>query len=289
MGKKDIYSSSQSQALKQRNYILSRDRAVELSWAYPLIIKSHWVLLWANSFQCGQKQFNAGKNFFLAWRGKSKPWKSYLQHKGELKYSYKRKYRYGYSFHKKRIFKISYNTLAGRPFLKRLKSQFSWQAQFSLTEEIGREWFASFDGSVKKNLWDPEESFQTLSGYLEEENMIFPLDSHSEQNVQNLYKLNFQILKPLNYSFYPLKLPLSLRRLAPLMGLSFLSAQTFKQAKYKPFLIPFAGIEWELSFFYERNPWIAGIGAEYIIDLAKKPLILKSSDLYFSFWLRGVL
>ena len=287
--REDIPSSFKNQPLKKRNYILARDRAVDLSWSYPLILKTHWVLLWANSFQWGQKQLNSSKSFWRAWRDQIKPWKSYLQHKGELKYSYKRKYRYSYSFHKKRVVKLSYNARAGQPFSKQLKTRFSWQAQFFLTEEIGREWFASFNGSMKKNLWDPEESLQTLSSWPEEENMIFPLDNSSEQNIQNLYKLNFQILKALNYSYYPLKLPLSLRRLVPLMGLSFLSAQTFKQKKYKPFLIPFAGIEGELSFFYERNPWTVGLGGEYVIDWAKKPFVLKSSHFYLSFWLRGIL
>lgn len=275
----DIYTSYQENLLK--TYIPYRDRAFDITVKYPLIIKNQWNLSLISSLQLGQKQFNnEGKHFskyFPALFHKSKAWKSYIRHRGGINYSFKRRYKYAYSFHKRRDFKLSYNMLHTETKQKSYNTHLNGQITAHFTEEIGKEWFVTLNGVAKQNLWNKGPQ-RALLRHKEETSLNY---NSFKQNIQNLYRFDFQILKVLNYSYYPLKIPFALRRLAPLTGLSFLSINSARK-RYDHFLVPFAGMESELMLLYEKNTFKFGFSGEYFFDLSNG-----QSDFEFSIWLKG--
>ena len=289
LDEKDIFypMNSSSKSLKSRDYIFQRSRAVELSWSYPLKIRSYRIF-WMNSLQLGQKQFNNKSRGVLSY--KPKVWKSYLQHKGGLKLNFERKYKYAYSSHKKKGFHLIYKMFHLKTARQSYSTRLSAKAGAYLTKEFGKEWFVTLNGEVKKKLWDRGPKTPLLrttdnpfSLFLQ--NLIdvyLPMYGSFKEDFENLYQLDFQVLKVLNHSYYPLKIPFSVRRLAPLGGMSFLSLQP-NNGKYKSFLIPFAGVEWELSLFLEKNIFKLGLVGDYAIDLSGS----SRPTFHLNAWLKG--
>lgn len=249
-----------SKTLIKRRFIFYRDRRIDLSWTYPFLIKAYWTLSWKSGIQIGQKQFNNPYKLFPFFFYQSKPWKSYIQNTGELTYNFKRKYPLAYAPHHQQFLQMSYSMLRVKN-KNQVHNILSGQIQTHWTKEIGKELFVSLNGRVEKNLWDKNPQMPLIK------NEFGFISYHSFQRaVQDLYRLDLQILKVLNNSYYPLKLPFSIRRWAPLTGLSFLSFKS-NHKKYQNFLIPFFGAEWDISLIAERSFFKFGFSAEYIISL----------------------
>ena len=275
----DIFYSD-SNRLKKKQSIFQRDRSFGLSMTYPLLIKPQWRLLWINNLQLGQKQFNNEDAYVgdypIFLFHKPKPWKSYIQHAGILRYSFERKYKYAYSSHKRRILQLSYNILSLGKKLQLENTYWNGQTQIYLTEEFGKEWFVTLDGTAAINLWDREPQ-----RFLSQKRGGINYGSF-RRAFRDLYQLDFQVLKVLNHSYYPLTVPFSMRRWAPLAGLSLLSFKPFHK-KYKVLLVPFVGAEWELNFF-EVIIFQAGVSGEYIMNFSTSS---SPSTVHLSAWLKG--
>ncbi len=291
----DMFYSSPLKDQKKKNFLFYRSRALNISLDYPLILRHYWALSLSNSLQIGQKQFNDDSKYFYILSNKANNWRNYFQHTGSLKYSYKKRYKYSYSFYQKRMASFSLNSLwtklSPQPFL-------SWKTEGHIMETLGGEWFLSLNGTVKTNLWDRSPKFP-LSKM---ENGTILNYSSFKQDFQNLYKLDSQLLKAFNLSYYPLKLPFSIRRWAPLAGGSFLFTQR-EGKKSRAFLIPFAGMEWEMSF-NEKTLVRMGLSAEYVFEFVNYPIfnsalrlspLSRSKDkislapFHYSFWLKSAL
>jgi len=238
------------------------DRAFDLSIAYPLMARSRWELSWANSLQWGQGFLGNEDRFFPFLFYQPASWSNYVQHEGKLQYSFARKYPNAYSFYRKRALELSYDVMA-QSYSTYLNGKIMayWSAEF------GKEWFITLNGRLKTRLWSKglqpllfEADGKGISSYIE-----------LRQSIEDILQLDFQLLKVVNQSYYPLRLPFSIRRWAPLAGLSFLFYQpagvknrlslssflTSKPVNTSPkvknrlslasFLTPFVGAEWEIS------------------------------------------
>ena len=278
----DIYIPYENNLLKIKDYIPYRDRSFGLSSQYPLLIRSYWNLTIASSLQLGQKQFNnTTKNKSLPFLFyKAKAWNSYINHQGAIRYKYKRKYPYAYSSHSQRGFQLSYNILNTENRSQTYSTtQLSGQIQAYATEEIAKEFFMTVNGVLKRNLWNRE----TQRSLLKKENEVILSYGSLKHSFQNLNKLDFQLLKVFNHSYYPLKIPFAIRRWGPLAGLSFLSAkETYK--KYNYFLIPFIGVESELNLLAEKIIFKVGLSGEYFVDFSKPSA---QSSFQLNIWLKG--
>ena len=267
----------------KKSHIPYRDRVFDMALSYPLIVKNQWRLLLINNFQLGQIQFNnTGKyvsRYLPLLSYDSKPWQNYIGHGGELSYSFERRYPYSYSFHKKRTLRLSYNMIHTKK-RRKFKTHLYGQIRTYFIEEIGKEWFVTLNGLAKKSLGNSRP--QVL--FLEEDIFLSQtLYSNFKRNAQDLYRFDLQILKVLNHSFYPSKIPWALMRLAPLTGLSFLSAKETNK-KYDNFLIPFLGIESESNALHDKIIFKTGLAGGYIFNLSNKK---KRLGYEFRAWLKG--
>ncbi len=279
------FSFAYNQKQKSKSSLaLQEDIRLKAALIYPLIIKNQWTLSLTKNVQLGQERQNekhSNKDFPVFFNNMSKKaHKNYIQHGAGINYSFKRKYKHAYSFYKKRALKLSYSVRHIEEKPRAYKTHLSGQMEAYFTEEIGEEWFVSLNGAIRRNLQN-----QNLERLLlrNKDTMVLHYNSF-KQNVQHLYELDFQILKALNWSYYPLKLPLALRQLAPLAGLSFLSIKEKENKKYNYFFVPFAGIESDINILHETIILFkAGFSGEYVFNLSNP----KIKDFKLSAWLKG--
>ena len=275
----DIYLSIGPLHIKRDSYF-QRDWNVSLSVSYPFYISSESSLIFKTGFGLGKKEFNKNDN-----------WKDYVSQIGQLRYNFKRKYSQAYSYHKKREMALAYNFLS----LSKDNSYLNTLGQLDLTEELGQEYFLNFKAKAFINLWNREPKIiQAKEGFVfycfDLKQAFQSLDNTKElcskenkQEIKNLYQGSIELLKVLNYSYYPLKVPFPLRRLAPLTGLSFFSAQDFSKS-YRSFFIPFIGLEGDISFLHEKIVLKLGLALENKIELSQS---YKDSKFQLSFWIKS--
>ena len=284
LGRKDIFYSK-GKFLMKRKALFQRDWRLALSVTYPIYLSSESKLSFESKIGLGEKEFN-----------KDKLWKSYVSQSGQLKYLFKRNYSQAYFYHKKRELSVLYDFLHLNSKSEANRSFLNGTLYAGLTEELGQEYFLSLNGKLLLNFWNREPQWPPIK-----ENTIFYCSdlkqmvqklyqkrslcfNHFKQSVHNLYQGSIELLKVLNFSYYPLKAPFSLRRLAPLAGLSVLSIQDFSSA-YRSFLVPFAGLEGELSMLHEKFIIQLGVSLESRIELFEPSY--KASKFQLSFWLRS--
>ena len=263
----------------KRDSHFQRSWNMALSVSYPFYINSESNLKLKAQIGAGKKEFN-----------KSNVWKDYISHSGKLEYQFKRKYFQAYSYHKMKKLSLKYNFLSlnsNRRFLNGIGSA-------SLIEELGREYFLSLSGKAFINLWNREPKSIQVKDRVVVSCFILQLaaqglyqDKYScsnknKQSIKNLYQGSIELLKVLNYSYYPLKIPFSVRRLAPLAGLAFFSAQNFNTA-HRSFLVPYVGLEGDMNFLHEKLILKIGLALESRIEISKAD---KDSKLQLSFWLK---
>ena len=273
-----FYPVKKDLSLMKKDSLFQRTRALALALNYPFYIDSESSLAFKALLRFGQKEFN-----------KNKKWKSYIEQEGQLKYQFSRKYQKAYSYHKKRSLALKYHFLQLKESSKSHPQFLNGALQAFLMEELGRESFLSLSGTVLLNLWNREPrwpqikeenafscSFQKLyqKGVCPDE---FKLSSH------NIYQGSIELMKLLNLSYYPLKIPFSIRRLAPLAGVAFLSVQDFNLDS-RSFVIPFIGVEGEMIFLHERLIVKLGMAVENRIEFFKP---YKSSSFQLSLWLKS--
>ena len=275
----DIYLSQGPFYLKRDSYF-QRTWDATLSVSYPFYISSESSLIFKAQFGGGKKEFN-----------KSKVWKDYLSQSSQLAYQFKRKYSQAYSYHKKRDLSLKYEFLG----LKNNNRFLNGTGQFGFIEELGREYFLSFRGKAFINLFNREpKNIQVKEGLvfycsdlkLAGQNLSekkYPCPNEDKLSLKSLYQGSLEMLKVLNYSYYPLKAPFSLRRLAPLAGLSFFSAQDFNES-YRSFFIPFVALEADISFLHEKLIVKLGLSLENRIEVSKD---YRDSKFQLSFWLKS--
>ena len=260
------------QKTKKKDYIFLKTISLDFSVSYPLLVypESRWTL--TSHFLLGQKEFI-----------KENQRKNYVEHTGQLKYKFERSYNHSYSYHKKREWRVLYHFLK----VEGSNSYLNGGMHLSLIEEFGQENFLSLRGEFLLNLWDREpRSFLSNS----EDKILIPIreprpESFTEpfkQSVQNFYQMDMKWLKVINNSYYPLKVPFSLRRFAPLGGLSFLSFQEFDQ-KHQFFLLPFIGVEFEISAFSDKAVMKLGLALESAFELSKS---YKNPTFHGSIWVK---
>ena len=264
LDKNDIFYFK-GQNLRKRDSIFSRDRAIKLSWSYPLIVKPEWNVSLSQGLLFGQKQFNNEYKAFPVFSYKNKPWKNYILHTGKFKYNFERIYPQAYSAHKKRVFNIMYNTIhiSG-------ESQLQWDVLIGGTEELGAEWFLTLNGGITKNSLSREPQQILKKSTL--------AHSSFEQEFKSLYQLSAELLKVLNVSYYPLKWPLSLSRIAPFFELSFSYLELGNQKPDKLFLTPSLGLEGEINNFFKT-----GLSGDLVVNLN----LPDDPVFHFSVWLKG--
>ena len=266
LDKKDIFYPV-GKFLRKKNFLFQRVRELSLSISYPVSIDSESKLSFISQFGVGGKEFD-----------KNEIWKNYISQIGQLKYQFKRKYSQAYSYHKKRELSVLYNFLHFKDRNQNSYSLLDGALFAGLTEELGQECFLSLKGKFLLHLWNRKPyTFKKKAS-----SWTYP---EFKLSLQNLYQGDIELLKVINYSYYPLKLPIALRRMSPLIGLSFLTAQDFDKG-YRSFFIPFAGLEGELSVLHEK--WIVklGLAFENRIELFKS---YKDSKFQLSFWLKSEL
>ena len=253
--------------LRKRSTLFQRTRELSFILSYPISIGSESELKLRSQWGLGEMEFN-----------KNRTWKNYIVHSGQLSYQFKRRYPLAYSYHKKRQLSFLYKAFHFKGETQIQRSLLEGAVYADFVEELSQEYFLSLNGKLLLNLWDRKPyQFKNFAG-----SVTYP---EFKQAVQNLYQGNLKLLKALNYSYYPLKWPFSLRRTAPLIGLSVLTAQDFSSA-YRSFIVPFAGLEGELNILHEK--WIVklGLSVENRIELFKP---YKKSKLQFSFWMKSSL
>ena len=264
LDRKDIFYPV-GKFLRKRATLFQRVREFNLAFSYPIFIGSESKLSLSSQFGLGELEFN-----------KNHVWKIYITQSGQLAYQFKRQYPLAYSYHKKRELSLSYEAIHFKGETSDRRSILSGNVYAGLVEELGQEYFLSLYGKFLLNLWDREPSaLKTSVG-----NFTYP---KFRKAVQNLYQGDIKLLKVLNYSYYPLKWPFSLRRTAPLIGLSALTAQDFSSEQHS-FIVPFVGLEGELNFLHEK--WIVklGLSLENRVELFKP---YKDSHFQLSFWLKS--
>ena len=266
--------------LMKKDFLFQRTWRLDLSVRYPFYINSESRLSFKSQFGVGEIEFN-----------KDKFWKNYISQSGQLKYQFKRRYSQAYSYHQKREVKLMYDFLHLKDSFQEINGAF----QAGLTEELGQGYFLSLNGKMVWNLWNREPQNPQIK-----ERVIFycsdlkqaiqemyqnknPCPNKFKQSLHNLYQGNIELLKALDFSYYPLKALFSLRRLAPLTGLSVLSTQDFNSA-YRSFFIPFIGLEGELSVLHEKLIVRLGLSFENRIEFFKP---YKDSKFQLSVWLKS--
>ena len=270
--------------LRKKEALFQRTWKLALSVSYPIYLNSESKLSFESQIGLGEKEFN-----------KNKLWKSYISQSGQLKYLFKRGYSQAYSYHKKRELSVLYDFLHLKGKTQTSHSFLNGALYAGLTEELGQEYFLSLNGKVLLNLWNrephwPQIKTETIFYCSDLKQAVqkvyhrkYPCPNKFKQSIHNLYQGNIELLKVLNYSYYPLKAPFSLRRLALLTGLSVFSAQDFSSA-YRSFLVPFIGLEGELSLLHEKLIVKLGMSFENRIELFKP---YKDSKFQLSFWLKN--
>ena len=107
LNKKDFGTFDNISDIKNFSAV-KRNRAVEMGFEYPFVIKNYWKLSWIQSGKWGQLQLNQNplylsKHLPVLWF-KSQPWKNYFEHSGGINFNFERKYKYAYYFYKKKSF-----------------------------------------------------------------------------------------------------------------------------------------------------------------------------------------
>ena len=183
---------AQNYLLKKKDPISYRDRAFNIAFHYPLIIKNYWKLSLISSFQLGQEQFNnEGKylsKYFPVLFYKSQFWNSYIGHRGGISYNFERKYKYAYFFRKKRTLELSYSIMHTEMKPKLYNTYLTGHIQAFFVEELGKEWFVTLNGVARRKLWDKE----LLLKHQEETSLNY---SSFKPYTKDLYRFQFQILK----------------------------------------------------------------------------------------------
>ena len=159
------------------------------------------------------------------------------------------------------------------------------QGQF--IRQISKDFFLNWQGLIKRELLGRRHSRSFLKT---EQTAIFNYSSFY-QAFPYLNKMDFQFLKVLPHSYYSLKLPFSIRKWAPLTGLSLLSVKpkTPPDLKFKTekifLLIPYLGAEMEFHFLFEKAIFKFGFSTETILNAF--PFSVRS-PFEWSVWLKGV-
>ncbi|MCY4321840.1 MAG: hypothetical protein OXC37_05530 [Bdellovibrionaceae bacterium] len=187
----------------------------------------------------------------------------------------------------KRELSLSYNFLYLKDSSERLRLFLNGSLKANLTEELKKQTFVNFSGSIFLNLWSQKPYWpqikKSLISYCLDLKQSLKCNSKEELKIQNLYQANIELFKVLDYSYYPLKIPFSLRRIAPLLGGSILLTQDFYK-DYRFFLIPFIGLEGEMGLLSEKLIVNLGLSVENRIELFKP---YKDSVFQFSLWLKN--
>ena len=240
-----------------------RDMFAAVFLKYPLILRPFWSLSAGAGVTKGISQIESSKpaSFFA----RPKNLRGYTKHKGELDYSYKRKYRYAWSFYKKRQLTLSYEI-----FARKLKTSL----YADTTDEWGKERFVSWRGRVVRGIWSllPQKIMRDKregggGGFFRYD---FHIPGDFALPAKDIYQMDFQILKVLNWSWRPLDVPLSLQRKAPFVGVSVLGLKPHGESgsRLRSYIAPFAGVEWEWNFLDKENLiFKTGFSYERVIPL----------------------
>ncbi len=257
------------------------NRAFDLSLAYPLAIRPRWDLSWTNSLRWGQIQLIDQDHFFPFLSYKPAGWRNYIRHEGGLKYSFSRKYPYAYSFYDKKDLELSYSIMSLETKPKSYNPILNGEIYVGWTQEFGKEWFVALNSAGKKRLWS-RKPIQPSPAIKKDSSAAA---GDLKRSIQDLFVLELKILKALNQSYYPLKIPLAIRRWAPLAGLAFSAFQPAYSAS-QLFIFPFIGAEWELMVLHENNICKLGFSIERPFNLSS---LSQPAKPQLSFWLKGSL
>ena len=283
----DIYKKKDNSL---KDSIPHQDRTIGFAVKYPIVLKSYSDLSVRSQLQFGQKRFPGQTKYkkhpspFYS----SKFLKNYVRQEGAIDYKYKKKYSYAYLPYSQTGLKLAYDMFYVTPNRKNKSILFlNGYVQSHLTRELSKEFFLRWNLVLKRELFSRIGSQSFLQT---EKRALFDYSSF-HPNFQYLNKMDFQFLKVLNHSYYPLKLPFSVRRWAPLTGLSLLSIRPENEINMgnktnnKLLLIPYLGVELEFHFLFEKALFKAGISAEKVLNAF--PFFVHS-PLEWSFWLKGI-
>ena len=232
---------------ERRTFFLYQRVSAGLGVSYPIYRYSESSLKASSYIFLEQKRFL------------DHPWIRYIQNKGKIHYRFIRKYPYAYSYHKKRDLSAEYDLL----FFKNNKMYLSGSINGDFIEELGKELFLNIQSKALWGLWNRQFSSLPLN---------FTTNFHYnflKESVQNLYELDLLLFKVFNRSYYPLKIPFSLIRFAPLTGVSFLFFKNHTNTNFF-FLVPFIGWEGEFTVGPDKNIFKAGFAVQKPLELFKE-------------------
>lgn len=261
--------------LQISSYNLSK---INLSVEYPIIQRENWHVSFSTLVGLGKESLRLSsipiikneKNQLVlledpleAKKTAQKQTSRFLHHKSKIQFEYEKKYLKSFSKYRYLNLSFYYDSSylkTGKPLYRDLAGRLSFDREF------GTEWYFESTGKwthYKKTPFMRKPFLKNQSGapwkgawhsfrLLEEAN------GHLEAH--------FTLKKVLNQQLSSIKLPVSLKRWAPVSGLSFLSLLTDKKNSNRQFINSFIGSEFELSFNHKADAF-AGASGGHVWEL----------------------
>ena len=228
---------------KKVDQIIYKENKFQLNLYYPLIQRERWKITLLSKGTVGFKQFNQREN-----------WNSYFHNKSYFTFLFNKRYPYAFSSHRKTEFNLFYETL----YIKReSKPHVATGVDFTIEQEIGEGLFFSSKGQ-----WTHDLQLQNSTQIFQEQKKATPFNFHSfflEQQVKDLKRIDFYLKKELNQSLYFIESPLSLRRWAPLIGVSFVDLEKASAPDTSSYIVhSFLGAEFDIALNY-KAPVLFGV------------------------------
>ena len=246
----------------------------DLSVKYPLIKKENWDLSFISLVGLGKESFTlsstpskkSGKHTALQ-TGSHRTDAShkthstlFFNHKSKLQFDYEKKYTYAFSRHKYLNLGIYYDSL----YLQNSKKfYFAFGTEISFEKEAGKEWYLSGGGK-----WERSMKKLPLKQIFKNNEQRTLWSSHSfiiPEQIRGYHQVDLALKKVLNQSLSFLHLPVSLKRWAPLTGVSLVSILKNRSTSNPYFINIFGGGEFELSFNHKLDVF-AGFSAGWIYE-----------------------
>ena len=225
------------------NQILYSENKFQLNLLYPLIRREHWKITLLSKGTAGFKRFNERED-----------WNPYFYNKSYLTFLFNRQYSYALSSYRRMEFNLFYETLY---LAEENTPHVATGMDFSAQQEIGKGLFLSSKGQ-----WTHDLQIQNSTQIFQAKKKETPFSFHSfflEQQVKDLKRIDFYLKKELNHSLYFVEFPFSLRRWAPLLGVSFVDLEKISTPDTSSYIVhSFLGGEFDVALNY-KAPVLFGV------------------------------
>ena len=210
----------------------------KISFLYPIFKKEHLDLNFLSEGSVGFRKLS-----------KDNAWQNYIYNKSVLQFLFRRKYSNAFSDYQNIESNLFYETL----YIKSIKEPYlATGANLFAQQEIGSGLYISSEVSWIHNLLTNRKT----QLFQENTRKGTSLSFHSfflRQQVSDLKQFDFYLKKELHHSLYFLRFPLSLRRWAPLTGISFVDLRENSAPDTPNYALhTFLGGEFDITLNYEH-------------------------------------